>query len=43
MKSKVRKLGFDKIIFVSADLCKLSDVVKNGIVKKHVYYNIKTD
>ena len=43
MKSKVGKLDFDKIILVSVDLCKLSGVVKNNIIKKDVYYNIKTN
>ena len=37
LKSKVGKLDFDKIILVSVDLCKLSDVVKNDVVKKDVY------
>ena len=34
MKSKVDKLEVDKIVPVLADLSKLSDVVKNDVVKK---------
>ena len=37
MKSKVDKLDFDKLVPVPIDLWKLSDVVKNGVVKKDVY------
>ena len=37
MKNKVNKLDIDKLVPVSADLSKLSDVVKNGVVKKGVY------
>ena len=36
MKNKVNKLDIDKLVPVSADLSKLSDVVKNGVVKKGV-------
>ena len=37
MKSKGDKLDFDKLIPVAVDLSKLSNVVKNDVVKKHVY------
>ena len=37
MKNKVNKSDIDKLVPVSADLSKLSDVVKNGVVKKGVY------
>ena len=37
MKSKVGKLDVDKLIPVPADLSKLSDVVKNDVVKKTEY------
>ena len=34
MKSKIDKLDTDKLVLVSLDLNKLSNVVKNGLVKK---------
>ena len=37
MKSKVDKLDVDKLISVPVDLSKLSDVVKNDVIKKDVY------
>ena len=37
LKSKVDKLDVDKVVPVPTDLSKLSDVVKNGVVKKVVY------
>ena len=37
MKSKVNKLDVDKLVPVPIDLSKLSDVVKNCVVKKDVY------
>ena len=37
LKSKVHKLDVDKLVPVPVDLSKLSDVVKNGVVKKDVY------
>ena len=37
MKSKVDKLDIDKLVPVPVDLSKLSDVVKNRVVKKDVY------
>ena len=37
MKSKVDKVGFDKLLPVPVDLSKLSDVVKNVVVKKDAY------
>ena len=41
LKSKVDKLDFDKLVPGTVDLIKLSDVVKNAVVKKDVY-NAKT-
>ena len=40
MKSKVDKLNVEKLAPVPVDLSKLSDVVKNYVVKKDVY-NVK--
>ena len=37
LKSKVYKLDVDKSVPVPVDLSKLSDVVKNDVVKKGVY------
>ena len=37
MKSKVDKLDVDKLISVPVDLSKLSDVVKNDVIKKDAY------
>ena len=37
LKSKVDKLDADKLVFVPFDLSKLSNVVKNNVVKKDVY------
>ena len=37
MKSKADKLDVDKLVLVPVDLSKLSDVVKNNVVKKDVY------
>ena len=37
MKSKVDKLDSDKLVSVPVDLSKLSDVVKNDVVKKDAY------
>ena len=37
MKSKTDKLDVDKLVFFPVDLSKLSDVVKNYVVKKDVY------
>ena len=36
LKSKVDKLYFDKLVPVPVDLSKLSDVVKNDVVKKDI-------
>ena len=42
LKSKVDKLDVNKLVPVPVDLCKLSDVVKDDVVKKDVYNaNIK--
>ena len=35
MKSKVDKLDVDKLVPIPIDLSKLSDVVKNDVLKKH--------
>ena len=37
LKTEVDKLDIDKLVPVSVDLSKLSDVVKNDVVKKTVY------
>ena len=37
LKTEVDKLDIDKLVLVSVDLSKLSDVVKNNVVKKTVY------
>ena len=37
LKSKVDILDVDKLLLVPVDLSKLSDVAKNGVVKKDVY------
>ena len=37
LKSKVDKLDIDKLAPVPVDLSKLSDVVKNNVVKKDAY------
>ena len=37
LKTKVDKLDIDKLVPVPVDLSKLSDVVKNDVVKKAVY------
>ena len=37
LKTEVDKLDFDKLVPVPVDLSKLSDVVKNDVVKKDVY------
>ena len=37
MKSKVNKLDVDKLLPVPVDLSKLSNVVKNDVIKKDVY------
>ena len=37
LKTKVDKLDIDKLVTVPVDLSKLSNVVKNEVVKKTVY------
>ena len=37
MKTKVDKLDIDKLVYVLVDLGKVSDVVKNDVVKKTEY------
>ena len=38
LKSKVDQLNFDKLVHVPVDLSKLSDVLKNDIANKNVFY-----
>ena len=40
LKTEVHKLHIDKLLPVFVDLSKLSDVVKNDVVKKTVYYKL---
>ena len=42
LKTEVDKLDIDKLVPVPADLSKLSDVVKNDVVKKAVYDKLVT-
>ena len=42
LKTEVDKLDIDKLVPVPADLSKLSNVVKNDIVKKTVYNKLVT-
>ena len=37
LKTEVDKLGIDKLATIPVDLSKLSNVVKNDVVKKNVY------
>ena len=37
LKTEVDRLEIDKLVLVPVDLSKLSDVVKNDVVKKNVY------
>ena len=37
LKSKLDKLDADKLVLLPVHLSELSDVVKNGLVKRHVY------
>ena len=37
LKTEVDKLDIDKLVPVPVDLSKLSDVVKNNVIKKDVY------
>ena len=37
LKTEVDKLDIDKLVPVPVDLSKLSDVVKNDVVKKYIY------
>ena len=37
LKTEVDKLDIDKLVPVPVDLSKLSDVVKNDVVKKGIY------
>ena len=40
LKSEVNKLDIDKLATVPVDLSKLSNVVKNDVVKETVYYKL---
>ena len=40
LKTDVDKLHIDKLVLVPVDLSKLSDVVKNDVVKKTVYVKL---
>ena len=42
MKSKVDKLDIVKLVSVPVDLSKLSDVVKNNVVKKRLKIMIRS-
>ena len=42
LKTEVGKLDIDKLAPVSTDLSKLSNIVKNDVVKKHVYNKLVT-
>ena len=42
LKTEVDKLDIDKLVPVPADLSKLSNVVKNDVVKKTVYDKLVT-
>ena len=42
LKAEVYKLDIDKLVPVPVDLSKLSDVVKNDVVKKKVYNKLVT-
>ena len=42
MKSKVDKLDIGKLVSVPVDLSKLSDVVKNNVVKKRLKIMIRS-
>ena len=41
MKSKIDTLDVDKLVNVSVDLSKLSDVVKNDVIKNEKILKIK--
>ena len=40
LKTEIDKLGIDKLVPVPVDVIKLSDVVKNDVIKKAVYDKI---
>ena len=42
LKTEVDKLDIDKLVYVSVDLSKLSDLVKNDVIKKDVYNKLVT-
>ena len=41
MKNKVDKVNVDELVPVSVDLSKLSDAVKNDVVKKDIYIMLR--
>ena len=43
LKTEVDKLDIDKLAPVSVDLSKLSDLVKNDVVKKDIYNKLVTE
>ena len=43
LKTKVDKLDIDKLVPISVDLSKLSDVVKNDVIKKTEYNKLVTN
>ena len=43
LKSKIDKLGVDKLGPVPVDLSKLSDVVKNDVVKNDIYIMLRSN
>ena len=42
LKTEVNKLDIDKLVPIPVDLSKLSDVVKNGVVKNNEYNKLVT-
>ena len=42
LKTEVDKLGIDKLVQIPVDLSKLSDIVKNYVVKKTLYNKLVT-
>ena len=42
LKTKVDKLDIDKLVPVPVDLSKLSNIAKNDVVKKDIYYKLVT-
>ena len=42
LKTEIDKLGIDKLVTIPVDLSKLTDVVKNDVVKKTEYKKLVT-